>query len=107
MKYLTRTYEEGDEFKNHEHGSFKNLGILFVVLVGSDKSVNHSVSMCQGWIFDGNEEYGLKLNADNLGLCCSTPETRVEFVKFAKAIYFYPAKKNPICRKLKKITNTL
>ena len=67
--------------------------VLLFVLLGSDRSRNHSVSICQGYIFDANRQHALKLNQENLDWCCSAPGVNVKFVGFVKAVYFYPKKK--------------
>ena len=66
--------------------------VLLVVLYGSDGSTNHSISICQGFIFDANLPYALKYSQKNLDWCCSAPGVNVKFVSFYKAVYFYPKK---------------
>ena len=64
--------------------------ILFVVLEASDGAVNHSVAICQNFIFDPNLHYALKYDEKSLDWCCSSDDVQVHFVKFHRAVYFYP-----------------
>ena len=64
--------------------------ILTVILLGSDGSVSHSVSICQNFIFDANLTHAIEFNKKSLDWCCSTPEHKSSFDRYYKAIYNYP-----------------
>ena len=64
--------------------------ILLVVLYASDGSVNHSVSICQGYIFDSNCSHAMRLTKESLDWSCSAPGFPAEFIRFHKALYFVP-----------------
>ena len=64
--------------------------ILMVILLGSDGSVSHSVSICQNYIFDGNRRHALPMSKKSLDWCCSAPGVSVEFKAFYSAVYFHP-----------------
>ena len=64
--------------------------VLCTVLLAADGSVNHSVSICQGFVFGTNSTHALEENKQTLDWCCSAPGSQSTFVKFHKALYFYP-----------------
>ena len=84
--YLSVKYDNVDTAK-YQH---INYCVLFVVLEGSDGSVNHSVAICQNFIFDSNLCYALKHDKESLDWCCSSDDVAASFVRFHRAVYFYP-----------------
>ena len=66
--------------------------LLFVVLEGEDGSTSHSVTICNGFIFDANVSHALKYSKKSLDWCCSAPGYSTRFLKFYRAVYFYPKK---------------
>ena len=56
--------------------------ILCVVFKGADESTNHSISICNKFIFDGNLEHALKYSSKALDYCCNPPGYPSTFVGF-------------------------
>ncbi len=80
-----------------------------VVLEGSDGSINHSVTVASGWIFDANWRLARRLTKENLDWCSSTTTETAQFHQVYFAIRFIedPFKKNKIFKtKLTNILNT-
>ena len=66
--------------------------LFFVVLEGSDGSTNHSITVCNSYIFDANISHALKYSKEALDWCCSAPGFSTHFARFYRAVYFYPKK---------------
>ena len=89
-RYVCVKYEENISERTLKKYPHIKECVLCTVLVGADKSVNHSVSICQGFVFDTNSQHALKKNKENLDWCCSAPGSPSTFMKFHRALYFYP-----------------
>jgi hypothetical protein len=50
--------------------------IALVVLVSSDRSGSHAITVHDGLIFDSNEDFAMTLCQENLDALCSTPLLR-------------------------------
>ena len=88
--WITIAYESReDEVIIAKYPHF-NECILMVILLGSDGSVLHSVSICQNYIFDGNRHHALPLSKESLDWCCSAPGIPVKFIAYYRAVFFYP-----------------
>ena len=66
----------------------KKYDLFLGVLEGSDGQVNHAISIFNNWIFDSNERIAIPLCKEGLNYCVSTPDSKVDFVKFYHGFFF-------------------
>jgi hypothetical protein len=74
--------------------------VMMGVIVASDGSCSHAITVHGGFIFDANEQLALPLCPEALDYCTSTPEIQSTFVGFKRAwLYRYHGKQpNRIAR---------
>ena len=64
------------------------------ILEGSDKAINHAVTIFKHWIFDSNCNYAQPLTQGTLDWCCSSNNNEVKFVRVHQAVHFFLEGKN-------------
>jgi hypothetical protein len=65
------------------------------ILRGSDNSVNHAITVVQGYIFDSNKDKAMYISQQNLDWCCSSENSNVTFTGVVKAYRFIKQKPLP------------
>ena len=76
--------------------------IALVVLVASDGSRSHAITVHDGLIFDSNEDFALTLCRENLDALCSTPLRQSLFKNVATGYIFRDQKNDNRIKKHKK-----
>jgi hypothetical protein len=73
---------------------------LVLGLCASDGSVDHAVTISDGWIFNAPYQRAVKLTAENLDGCCSTNFSKSKFVTYDKAYVLedFPGKKRVMAK---------
>ncbi|HEY9300870.1 MAG TPA: hypothetical protein VIQ31_31800, partial [Phormidium sp.] len=61
---------------------------VITCIKGSDGKEDHSISIYNGWIFDGTFSHALPLCRESLDHCCSSDDNKCEFVDFVNPFYF-------------------
>ena len=59
--------------------------VMMGVMVASDGSCSHAITVHGGFIFDANEQLALPLCPEALDYCTSTPQIESTFVGFKRA----------------------
>ena len=63
-----------DPLKDHQ-----DYLLCLVSIVGSDGKTDHAITIADGFIFDGNFNFKLKLCRKNLDECCSTDDHKCSY----------------------------
>lgn len=72
--------------------------IAVVVIQASDGQCSHAITVHDGLVFDGNEDFAIPLTQANLDYICSTNEQKATFVGVASGYVFREqGKRNRLC----------